>query len=216
MRSLTRIFLRGLATLLPAFLTLYVVFWSIAFLESALSGILQMLLPDQLYFPGLGLIVLFFAVLGLGAAMSEIHFERMFYSLERHLVRIPIIKSIYGICKDFMDYFANQDRQKQFSQTVTVQTPNQELRLVGFITEEDLSRHHDELADDESVAVYLPMGYQIGGYTILIKRRYVQPIDMKFEDAMRFILTAGVASQHTGETRPPFPAAEPAPARSSA
>ncbi|MGE9296621.1 MAG: DUF502 domain-containing protein [Puniceicoccales bacterium] len=208
MRSLSRIFIRGLAALLPVFLTLYVVFWSISFLEKALSGVLQVILPEQLYIPGMGLLVLFAAVMGLGAALSEIHFKRMYFSLESHLGRVPVVKSIYGICKDFMDYFANQKQRKQFSQTVTVSTPNNEFKLVGFITEEDLSRHHEKLADSDSVAVYLPMGYQIGGYTLLIKRRYVEPLDMNFEDAMRFILTAGVASHHNGDTTPPFVAAQ--------
>jgi hypothetical protein len=32
-----------------------------------------------------------------------------------------------------------------------------------------------------------------GGYTALIPRAAVQPVDMSFEEAMRFILTAGLS-----------------------
>jgi uncharacterized membrane protein len=39
------------------------------------------------------------------------------------------------------------------------------------------------------------MSYQIGGYTLLLPRSYLTPVDMSFEDAMRFVITAGVSRQ---------------------
>jgi uncharacterized membrane protein len=42
------------------------------------------------------------------------------------------------------------------------------------------------------VTVYLPMSFQIGGFIALLPRHAVQPINMKVEDALRYILTAGI------------------------
>ncbi|GHC02637.1 DUF502 domain-containing protein [Cerasicoccus arenae] len=204
MKRFTRIFLRGLLAILPIFLTLYLVVWSFMFLESSLSGLLQYVLPESMYFPGLGLLVLFSGVFLTGLALSEIHLKQTFQFLEKRFSRLPVIKSIYGICKDFLGYFANHRRRKEFNQVVTVKMPLWDFKLVGFITDEDLARHNERLGEENWVAVYLPMGYQIGGYTLLMDRRHVEPIDMSFEDAMRFILTAGVASRHEGGTAPPF------------
>jgi uncharacterized membrane protein len=39
------------------------------------------------------------------------------------------------------------------------------------------------------------MSYMIGGYTVLMPRRAVQPLDMSMEEAMRFTLTAGVTGK---------------------
>lgn len=36
--------------------------------------------------------------------------------------------------------------------------------------------------------------YQVGGYTALVPRASVQPINMSFEEVMRFILTAGLSA----------------------
>jgi uncharacterized membrane protein len=44
------------------------------------------------------------------------------------------------------------------------------------------------------VAVYLPMSYQIGGYTLLVPRELLIPVRMSREEAMKFILTAGLKS----------------------
>jgi len=42
--------------------------------------------------------------------------------------------------------------------------------------------------------VYLPMSYQIGGYTVLVPRSACKPVEMSREEAMKFILTAGLKS----------------------
>jgi uncharacterized membrane protein len=48
------------------------------------------------------------------------------------------------------------------------------------------------------VAVYLPMSYQIGGYTTMIPRSAIQPVDMSIEEAMRFAVTAGMSAAQVG------------------
>jgi uncharacterized membrane protein len=47
--------------------------------------------------------------------------------------------------------------------------------------------------DDETVvAVYLPMSYQIGGYTLYLPEHCLQRLEMPVEEAMRMVLTAGM------------------------
>ena len=38
----------------------------------------------------------------------------------------------------------------------------------------------------------MPMSYQIGGYTMLVERGRITPLDMPVEDAMRLVLTAAI------------------------
>jgi uncharacterized membrane protein len=53
------------------------------------------------------------------------------------------------------------------------------------------------LAGSDQVAVYLPMGYMIGGYTIFVPRSWTEPIDMTVEEAMRSSLIAWMASNRS-------------------
>ena len=48
-------------------------------------------------------------------------------------------------------------------------------------------------AAKETVAVYFPMSYQIGGYTLFLPRERLTPVKMSMEDAMRFVVTAGMS-----------------------
>jgi uncharacterized membrane protein len=64
-------------------------------------------------------------------------------------------------------------------------------KLIGFVTTE----HANTLGiggGDDLVAVYLPMSYQIGGYTVYLPRSRVTETDLTVEQAMRIVLTGGV------------------------
>jgi uncharacterized membrane protein len=65
--------------------------------------------------------------------------------------------------------------------------------VLGFVTREDFGTMPVGLGGPDVVAVYLPMSYQIGGYTVLLPRRLVEPVDMSVEDALRFTVTAGMS-----------------------
>lgn len=57
-------------------------------------------------------------------------------------------------------------------------------------------------ADGEKVvAVYLPMSYQIGGYTVYLPERYLRRLVMPVEEAMRMVLTAGMNRPREDGTR---------------
>jgi uncharacterized membrane protein len=50
-----------------------------------------------------------------------------------------------------------------------------------------------KLTIDDPIAVYLPMSYQIGGYTLFLPRSCLTPVDISFEDGMKLVLTGSVA-----------------------
>jgi uncharacterized membrane protein len=100
-----------------------------------------------------------------------------------------VVKSIYSSLKSFADYFTpNSDHVTQ--QVVIVRMPGHELEMVGLVTRQDLSSLPAGFLGGDRVAVYLPMGYMIGGYTVFVPRAWVTPIDMSVEAVMRASLFA--------------------------
>ena len=67
------------------------------------------------------------------------------------------------------------------------------LEMVGMVTRQSLADLPAGLLRGDRVAVYLPMGYMIGGYTVFVPREWVTPIDMSVEEAMRQSLIAWMA-----------------------
>ncbi|AHE99429.1 DUF502 domain-containing protein [Thioalkalivibrio paradoxus] len=197
MKGFTRTFLTGLAAILPIAITVALLWWLGSTAESLLGGALQHLLPDVLYFPGLGLIIAIGLVFGIGVLLRAYLVQGLFAWLEAWMQRIPVVKTIYGVVRDMMNVVSG-DIQKQFGSAVLVTLPGTDYRLVGFVTRENFDGLPEKLGSDDRIAVYLPMSYQIGGYTIMLPRDQVERLDLSLEDAMRYTLTAGVSAHRNG------------------
>jgi uncharacterized membrane protein len=72
--------------------------------------------------------------------------------------------------------------------------PNTNIRLLGFVTRDDVHDIAEGLAPEQNIAVYLPMSYQVGGYTVFVPRDSVEPVNMSMNEAMRFAITAGMST----------------------
>lgn len=187
-------FLKGLATLLPVALTLYLIYWLALSAEKALSPILKSVMPEHLYWPGLGLLAAIGLIFAMGIAVNAWLVQRFFAIGEALLDRIPLVKSIHGALRDFMHFFSRDKQRENLNNAVAVTIGD--VQLIGFQVRDDLSNVLDSSESDPSskVAVYLPMSYQIGGYTVLLDRSQVQSLKIGNEDAMRWILTAGLST----------------------
>ncbi|MCX8038846.1 MAG: DUF502 domain-containing protein [Candidatus Sumerlaeia bacterium] len=190
MRRISRIFLTGLVTLLPIAITIYILYAVITSLERGLGN----LLPEKIYRPGMGLLSGVVIVFLIGLLLHAYVFRRLFVYGERLMQRIPVVSTIYGAVRDLMGFLSSESKNKTASQTVLVALGQTRLRLLGFVTREDLSGLPAGMGDKETVAVYFPMSYQIGGFTAMVPRSALQPVDLSFQDGMRFAMTAGMSS----------------------
>lgn len=189
MPTIVSAFLRGLVTLLPVGLTVYL-FWILGVsAERLLGGALQDLLPEAFYFPGLGLLValLLVTLLGLlvrlpGANLLPRFSDALFSA-------IPVVKSVYTTLRDLTEFVSDRDKTSSGARPVLV-TMAGDMVMVGLVT-----NHESSLSGaDQRVLVYLPMSYQLGGYMLEVAAEKLTPLDMTVEEAMQLVLTAGVRS----------------------
>ncbi len=147
----------------------------------------------------MGLIAGMVIVFGVGLLMHAYLVQRLFASGEHLLYRMPLINTVYRAIRDFFDYFSPTTK-KEFEQVVAVSIGDTGMQVIGFVTQAIPERLPKDFQEEDSILVYLPLSYMIGGYAVLMPRSAVRPLDMSMEEAMRFTLTAGVAST---TTRPP-------------
>lgn len=104
---------------------------------------------------------------------------------DKWLEKIPLYKSVTDIVNAFVG------SKKKFNRPVLVQiSKEQDLEVIGFITDEDLS----ELADDHGgkIGVYFPMSYSFSGHLVIVPRNNVRPIDRNSVDVMKYIVSGGI------------------------
>jgi uncharacterized membrane protein len=191
MRFFSRNILTGIVTVLPVLLTLYLLYWFAVTAESALGSLIKSMVEDSVYWPGMGLLVALVVVFLVGLLMHAYVFQRVFAIAENLLYRMPVIRTIYRAMRDFFNYF-DPARMKDFDQVVAVELGSTGMQVIGFVTQANPQRLPKTYGNQDTVLVYLPMSYMIGGYAVLMPRSAVRPLDMNLEEAMRFTLTAGV------------------------
>ena len=196
-KRLYQYFFRGLLTVLPLGLTVYLLFLFVSFLESMAMFVIRPIVGD-FYLPGLGIALAVLAILALGYLVSQSYTTRFVSLVELPFTNLPVIKSIYSSLKNFADYFAPHEKDTQ--QVVRLCAPGSELSIVGLVTRQNMSDLPQGLASEDNIAVYLPMGYMIGGYTVFVPRSWVHPIDMSVEEAMRSSLIAWMSANRAGPT----------------
>ncbi|ODN66576.1 MULTISPECIES: DUF502 domain-containing protein [Methylophaga] len=199
MQFVWKTFLKGLATVLPVTLTLYLIYWLAVSAEQALRPMMIAILPYDFYWPGLGLLAAIGLIFVIGIAVNAWLVKRLFDIGESILDRIPLVKSIHGALRDFTKFFSREKQQDNLNHAVAVTIGG--VQFIGFLVKDDVSHllemTQDEEEENDLVAVYLPLSYQIGGYTICLPREQVRSLKMSNEDTMRWILTAGLSDSET-------------------
>lgn len=199
MKHLYQYFFRGLLTFLPLGLTVYVLYLFIVWTEGIAMRMIRPFIGD-FYLPGLGIFLGVGLILLLGFLVSQPFSTRLVAWLELPFTNLPVVKSIYSSLKNFADYFS--PHQKDSQQVVLLRIPGQALNMVGLVTRQNMRGLPSPMGELDQVAVYLPMGYMIGGYTVFVPRDWVTPINLSVEAAMRSTLIAWMASNRSEEGRP--------------
>lgn len=197
MKKIRLVFLTGLAVVLPISVTIFILIWMGGEAERLLGSIIQLIFPAPIYKPGMGLAAGIFLIFLVGLLTRTWIVRNIIEWGESLISRIPLVKSIYGAVQDMLHFLSGSDGRK-FDQVVSVTLKGADASLLGFVTRDQLKDLPSGLKRDDGIAVYLPMSYQIGGYTLFLPRSAVRPVEMPMQEAARFILTAGVKRSNRG------------------
>ena len=188
MKRIYQYFFRGLITALPLGLTVYFFYIFLIWAEKFSLWWLRPFIGD-IYRPGMGIVLALLSIVLLGYLVSHRHIYKLLALIELPFTNLPVVKSIYSSLKSFADYFApHKEDNKQ--QAVILKMPGHPLEIVGLVTRQHTQGLAEGFLQGDRIAVYLPMGYMIGGYTVFVPRDWCQPIDMPVEDVMRASLFA--------------------------
>lgn len=179
-------FLQGLLLLAPIFVTIYAVFYIFNLLDSTIEKVFRFLF--HFYFPGIGIIAMFFIIAFIGFIGSLVIFQPMLHVFDALMERVPVVKDIYSSMKDFFGAFIS--KKKKFDKPVMFEVGKDSgVFRLGFITQEDLS----EMNILDKVAVYAPWSYNLSGTLFIVNKSQIQILhDVKAGDMMKFVMSGGV------------------------
>ena len=178
LRRVLRYFFSGTLFIVPLVATAYFIFVSIRWLDNLL----------ELPYPGLGLVIILFAITAFGYLTTNFAFKTAADWFDRGMNRIPLVKLIYSAVRDLLNAFVGD--KKNFNKPVLVRiNQDNSLYQIGFITQPDLT----DLGLPDMVVVYFPHSYAFSGFHYFVPKENIKPLDIPGTAAMKFIISGGVS-----------------------
>jgi uncharacterized membrane protein len=187
MRQIARWFLQGLVAILPIAVTLAILYWLGSTAESSLGAVLQWALPEGWYFPGLGLLAGIVVITATGVLANAYLFRKLLELANGTMSRIPLVSTLFDSIRDIAKFADPQSMRSEMQRPVLVSI-GENMSVIGFVTNKS-RQWRDGFS---AVPVYVPMSYQLGGFTLLLPEDEIQPLDMEVPEAMRWVISAGM------------------------
>jgi len=186
MKKIFSYFFQGLIYIAPLGITIYVIYFLFTVIDGFIRGYIQKIFDINI--PGLGIVVIFVIITLLGLIGSTI-IARPIKRLFRKLMdKAPLLKVIFSAIRDLLSAFVG--KEKKFDQPVLVIVNTiSNLEKMGFMTQKDLS----DMDIMDKVSVYFPHSYNFSGEMFIVPKELVRPINIPPAEAMKFIVSGGVA-----------------------
>jgi len=195
-------FVTGVVVLLPLALTFWIVTFIVNILTKPFLGIAETLLrtiglngvsflflsADQILSfasQALVLLFLFLVIVGIGIVGRHFFFKYLIQLSDSILHKIPLISSVYKTSQELIQTILTTSN-KSFKQVVLVPFPTTDSWAVGLVTRDDFDIDH-------RVSVFIPTTPNpTSGFLIMFKKEQIVPVELKVEEALRYVISCGV------------------------
>ncbi len=207
MATLRRYLIAGLLVWIPLGITFWVLALLVELMDQSLLIVPSRYRSDAVlgfHLPGLGAVLTLAILLVTGAVAANFFGKRLLAFWESILGRIPIVRSIYGGVKQISDTLFSPDG-KAFRRAVLVRYPHAGAWTVALVTGTPEHEVTDHLGH-EQVSVFVPTTPNItAGFFLIVPRSDTIELQMSVDQALKYIISMGVAEPPRPGTRPESP-----------
>ena len=185
-------FITGVVVLIPIGFTLY--------LSKVLIGLSSRILPENINpnsylpfeIPGIEILIslIFITIVG-GLSLSFLG-KRILKLIDDLFKRIPFLRTIYSAIVQMTETFSKKDNDKK--SVVLIEYPRKGVWAVGFATKENTGEMAKK-TNKKLINVFVPTTPNpTSGFLLMFPIEDVIYLDMTFEEASKFIVSAGTSS----------------------
>ena len=195
-KSLTLIlrnyFITGVVVLIPIGFTLY--------LTKFIIGISSNIIPENINpnnylpyaIPGIEILISIIFITLVGGLSLSFLGKRILKLIDDLFKKIPFLRTIYSAILQMTESFSNKDSDKK--SVVLIEYPRKGVWAVGFATKENKGEMANK-TNKKLINVFVPTTPNpTSGFLLMFPIDEVIYLDMTFEEASKFIVSAGTSS----------------------
>ena len=185
-------FITGIVVLIPIGITIYLT----VFIISISSKVLPKEINPNHYLPynipGLEILITIFLITFIGWLSLSFLGKKLLSAFNNLLKRIPILRTIYSAIGQMTETSTKNDNNKK--NVVLVEYPRKGSWAVGFATKENTGEIKNKTKTD-LINVFVPTTPNpTSGFLLMFPKNEVIYLDLTFEEASKFIVSAGTSN----------------------
>lgn len=178
---------RGLLAVIPVAISILTIRFLYVLIDQRIMGMVNQWIGYRI--PGLGILILLFALYLLGLTASNVIGKQVFNLLDRIFHRIPLVKIIYQGGKQLAAALSLPERQI-FKRAVLVNFPKPGIWSIGFVTGTVIDHGN---GDETLLKVLIPIGPNpMSGYVMYVRESEVRETGWAVEEALRAVISIGI------------------------
>ena len=190
--TLRNYFITGVVVLIPIGFTLY--------LTKILIGISSNLIPKNINpnsylpfnIPGVEIIISILLITIVGGLSLSFFGRRILKLIDDLFKRIPFLRTVYSAVVQMTETFSKSDDKKR--SVVLIEYPRKGVWAVGFATKENKGEMAQKTGKN-LINVFVPTTPNpTSGFLLMFPKEEVIYLDISFEEASKFIVSAGTTS----------------------
>jgi uncharacterized membrane protein len=193
MKGLKRYFAAGMLVGLPIFITLYLLYIIIKFLDSLLGAVINRYLEEALGFsiPGIGLLLGILLILITGFIVSHLLSKKALPVIEGWFLKLPGIRQVYPPIKEIVGFIFSRDKPA-FKKVVLVEYPSAGIWSIGFMTNEGFREAQEKIGQELVHVLIGTTPTPWSGFFILVPKDKVKFLEMSVEEGIKLIVSGGI------------------------
>lgn len=192
-KKVRKYFIAGLLTVLPLFISIYILVFLFRFVDGILGNIINVYFKKTwgFYVPGLGLILFLLTVLFTGFLSSFFIGRLLQKNLERFIQQFPILRVIYPPLKQIFEFLFSKE-SIGFKKAVLIEYPRKGSWTLGFITNETFKEACDK-AQSQLLSILVPfVPNPTSGFVVFVPPDEIVFLDISIKDALKVVISGGL------------------------
>ncbi len=189
-QKLRNLFITGLVIFIPLAVTIYFLWITFNILDGFLKPLVKAVFGTDI--PGLSLLVTLLLVLVTGAFAKAAIGRSVFDYLDRGVLRIPIVRSVYSTIKGASAAFLIPE-QGGFKSVVLLEYPRRGIYALAFTTGLSAGEVQEKTAE-RTVNVFVPTSPNpTSGFFLMVPEKDLIPLKLSVEEALKFVVSGGLS-----------------------
>lgn len=187
-----RIFIAGLAAIIPIVITVYVIVGLFSFVDGILGKPTNAFFEEYVGFtiPGLGIVITILIIFFIGI-IAHITSKRLLHWAENLFFGLPLVNKIYFPIKKIVEFLFFHPKKK-FKSAVLVEYPRKGIFSVGFVTSDSGQRLNEKVGKKLYNVFISSSPSPLTGFTIIVPENELIFLDMGVDEALKFVVSGGL------------------------